>query len=333
MEKIVNCQFCGSESHEYIFDAQDHYTQKNFSLVRCVNCSLIFTNPHPTINELGKYYPPSYYGDAGLRFHPIIEKVVKFYRKQMAKKIDASFPISGRILEIGSGRGTLLSEMAGRGWTAIGTEYSEKLVQEVSKNLDIKVYLTPKLKDCGFPDHYFDVVLCNHVLEHLPDPIQTIYEIHRILQTRGILIIAVPNIGGIIARIFRSHWFGLDVPRHLYHFTPSTLENILSKTGFINKYHSTLSFEQDIFGFAQSTLNLIGFPQNIFYDFIRSPKGRIRHNFSRRKGIHSAILCTVIFFFGGILSIFGLFVSILASGIGMGGTIVYWSYPKSSQLK
>lgn len=327
MEIINRCKLCGCTSHKPVYKAEDHFTKKSFSLVRCSDCTLIFTNPRPSQIELIDYYPPSYYGEFGKRFNPAIEKVVHFFRKRLADKIDSNFLHSGRILEVGSGRGTLLSELAEKGWTAIGTEYSETLAKGVTNALGVRVYPTPDLKYCGFPDKYFDVVICYHVLEHLPDPIRTLNEIRRIIHPQGLLITAVPNIGGFTARMSKNRWFGIDVPRHLFHFTPETLERALNQTGFKIKSRSTLSLEQDIFGFSQSVLNLLGFPNNIFYDFIRSPSGRMRYKFSNNWSIPKFALYLSLLILGGFLSAIGLFVTPAAAIFGMGGTIEYWSNP------
>lgn len=313
--------------------AEDYFTKKWFYLVGCSNCNLIFTNPRPSQIELKEYYPPSYYGDLGKKFNPIIEKVVHFFRKRLADKIDSSFSHSGRILEVGSGRGTILSEMAEKGWTAIGTEYSEKLARGVADSMGVRVYPTPNLKECRFPDNYFDVVLCYHVLEHLPDPFLTLTEIQRIIRAQGLLITAVPNIGGFTARMSKNRWFGIDVPRHLFHFTPKTLERALTKNRFEIFSKSTFSFEQDIFGFAQSILNLLGFPNNIFYDLIRSPAGRMRYDFQSNKGFLNKLQLFLLFITGGVLSLIGLFVVLTTALFGYGGTIEYWSTPYDSQNK
>ena len=327
MEKITKCQLCGCNDQEVIYVAHDHYSQKSFYLVCCVNCSLVFTNPRPSSDELGEYYPPTYYGDAGQRFHPLIERAVHFFRKRLAEKIDSHFPSRGRVLEIGSGRGSLLSELAEKGWTAIGTEYSENIIKEVTDTPGVKVYPTPKLQDCKFPDQYFNVVICYHVLEHLPEPIRTLREIHRIIDPQGLLIIAVPNIGGFTARLSKSHWFGIDAPRHLFHFTPETLETVLGQSGFKIIKRSTLSIEQDVFGFAQSILNLLGFPNNIFYDLIRASTGRMRYKFSRIWSIPGFIKYISVITLGGILSGIGLLVAAATALFGRGGTIEYWSNP------
>jgi len=333
MENIRKCKLCGYTIHNTIYKAEDHFTQEYFYLVRCSNCNLIFTNPRPTQKELNKYYPPSYYGEFGQRFNPIIEKAVQYFRKRLADKIDENFLQSGRILEIGSGRGTLLSEMSKKGWIAIGTEFSESLVEKTTNTFGVRVFQSPNLNDCEFPDDYFDAVLCYHVLEHLPDPFSTLAEIHRIMRSQGLLIIAVPNIGGYTARISKNHWFGIDVPRHLFHFTQKTLKRALNIYGFEIISQSTLSMEQDVFGFAQSILNLIGFPNNIFYDFIRSPAGRMRHDFKNRNRFNNLFQKSILFIIGGGLSIIGLFISPIVALFSYGGTIEYWSTQDNSEYK
>ena len=327
LDTILECKLCQGTNHKLLFFAEDHYSGDRFALVMCCNCKLIFTNPRPSSDVLSKYYPPSYYGANGKRFHPILEHVVQYFRKQLADRISSRYPNGGRILEVGSGRGTLLSEMSRKGWSAVGTEYSASLAKSTGDSFGVFVYPTPDLRDCNFPDRYFDVVVCNHVLEHLTDPIGTLIEIRRILNPIGLLIIAVPNIGGIVARVSKDQWFGVDVPRHLFHFSPDTLKMALTLTGFQVNSQTTLSFEQDIFGFAQSILNLTGLPYNIFYDFIRLPSAKLRHRFADRGQMTRILWYIVILIIGGALSIVGLLIVPIVSWIGKGGTIEYWASP------
>ena len=70
-------------------------------------------------------------------------------------------------------------------------------------------------------------------MEHVPSPTKTISSLARILSNNGILIIALPNIQSIDSQIFRNEWAGLDVPRHIWHFTPNGLIDLLDKQGFI----------------------------------------------------------------------------------------------------
>ena len=77
----------------------------------------------------------------------------------------------------------------------------------------------------------YDAVVLWHVAEHLHAPQGTVRGIARLLRPGGVLLIAVPNFGSPEARIGRAGWFHLDVPRHLVHFTASTLTAILEPPG------------------------------------------------------------------------------------------------------
>ena len=84
----------------------------------------------------------------------------------------------------------------------------------------------------GLPDNAFDLVILWHALEHLPDPSGALCAIRGLLRDGGRLVVAVPNLASWQARLLKARWFHLDVPRHLWHFTPETLEHLLRVTGF-----------------------------------------------------------------------------------------------------
>lgn len=325
MERIKECDYCRSDNLSKLYFSEDHFSGDKFSIVECGNCGLIITDPRPSNEELEKYYPNSYYGENGNRFLPLFEYIVQLFRKRLAVRISNKYPNRGRILEIGSGRGTLLKEMSDKGWESIGTEFSGSLSDSVEKIYGIRIYPTPKLSDCNFPDDYFNVILCYHVFEHLTDPFMTLVEIKRILHPSGMLLIAVPNIGGSIARLSKGHWFANDTPRHLFHFTPETLTAMLENEDFKIISKSTLSLEQDIFGFSQSIQNIIGFPYNIFYDFIRSQTARLRPPLKSDNKFLNYVQQTSIFVFGSILCLIGIPIALISALLRMGGTIEIWA--------
>ena len=118
----------------------------------------------------------------------------------------------------------------------------------------------------------FDSITLWHTFEHLTDPRATLGEIRGLLSPKGVLIIAVPNAGGLQARTFGAKWFHLDVPRHLYHFTRSSLANLLRSEGFIPFREWHQEFEYDLLGWSQSALSLAPGPPNLFFDLLRGFK-------------------------------------------------------------
>jgi len=91
---------------------------------------------------------------------------------------------------------------------------------------------TGAFEDVGYPDRFLDVITMYHVLEHLHNPREALSKAYQLLKSGGLLVVAVPNLDSLQARIFRQRWYHLDAPRHLYHFTPRTLEMLLHEAGF-----------------------------------------------------------------------------------------------------
>jgi predicted SAM-dependent methyltransferase len=101
---------------------------------------------------------------------------------------------------------------------------------------------------------HFDVVRLSHVLEHLPSPRKSLGKVHRLLRPGGLLWVEVPNAASLERRLFHRHWCHWDLPRHLYHFTPTTLVRLLRDTGFrprVVKCDARVAF------FAESLANVL----------------------------------------------------------------------------
>jgi len=244
--EYVKCALCGSEDSSLILTAGDyrlHITNEKFNLVQCRQCGLIYVNPRPAREEMSKFYPKEYYDEQ----NRISKLAVKFLQYMKIQNI-MSFKKKGRILDVGCGDGSFILHFKKMGWEVYGIDTSEIAYRLATKKLGRNIF-NLQLKDCHFPDSYFDVVTLNHVLEHRSDPNGELREIHRILKDGGILLLSTPNINSLQFKISRERWFGLDLPRHLYHYSHKTIISMLKKNGFnvVKVIHPLLDLPLDFF--------------------------------------------------------------------------------------
>lgn len=138
-----------------------------------------------------------------------------------------------RVLDIGCGNGWWLNTLKERvkDWELWGIEISEKAAQYASKKFGINVFVG-ELHEAAFASNYFDFVTMWDTLEHIHNPIQLLKEIRRILKSDGFLFIICPSLDSLEYKLFRQHWFSLDIPRHYFNFSEKTLGTLLNKAKF-----------------------------------------------------------------------------------------------------
>lgn len=137
-----------------------------------------------------------------------------------------------KILDFGCGAGSLLNRIKESGGEAYGVDFDQALIVNLSNKFDSKhVKLAKNVSDFG--DKFFDAIILNHVIEHVPDPGSTIKTLHSLLKDGGVVVIATPSISSLGSHIFGSRWRGLEIPRHRVIFSPKSLRNILTSNGFL----------------------------------------------------------------------------------------------------
>ena len=270
---MPSCQHPSSDC-EILFSATDYITGDPFQVARCPHCDQTVTIPVPA--DIGRYYPAGYYGDAGGRRFPAIVEWLqnRMYvaRASLAlRKLNRKNP---KVLDIGCGHGFLLRAFQQQGCEVLGTEFSDGACRYAREVLNIPVRVG-LLQDLNFPDQSFDVVVMWHVLEHVSDPRPTLAEISRILKPGGLFLVGVPNSDSLEARLTKASWFHLDVPRHLSHHSPDSLEKALKIAGLQLAWTSYSAPEFDCFSFVQSLLNWFGIRQNFLYNLLRGQRAKV----------------------------------------------------------
>ncbi|MHC4880238.1 MAG: class I SAM-dependent methyltransferase, partial [Planctomycetota bacterium] len=236
-------------------------------LVVCDGCGVGSLFPMPGSRRIASFYPAEYYGAAEAKFEPLVEFGVCLGARLRARSLMHGVPGGSRVLDIGCGRGVMLKGLLDLGYEAHGVEMSAAAAAGADPRAQI--HIAPQLADAGFDDSSFDAVVLWHVFEHLPHPDRTLDELRRIMKPGGRLIIAVPNFASWQSRALGADWFHLDLPRHLYHYTPDALRRLLNRYEFECSAINHFALLQNPFGWLQSWLNRVtDAPRNSLYSLL-----------------------------------------------------------------
>ncbi len=157
----------------------------------------------------------------------------------------------GRMLDVGCGDGSVLKLAQELGWNAEGVDVDAQAVDTARrKGLSVRL---GRLAEQRYPDESFDLVLMNHVIEHVHDPLGTLREIRRLLRVGGTLAVTTPNAGSWGHRHFGPNWLGLHPPQHLQIFTGNGLATLARRAGFVQSAVSS-TLRTTPFNFVQSPL-------------------------------------------------------------------------------
>jgi len=248
------CLLCRSTDTAHYMDARDYITGEMFALRQCRQCGFVYVSPVP--DDLNKYYPAFY-----RQYHPIVLWLFRFFQELRTRGWVRKFGTSGRVLEVGCGHGWMLAALRRCGWNAFGVERTAQSASFAGNRLGLRVLVgeLTAIKDTAG----FDLIILHEVLEHLREPMETLEACARLLRPGGTLIVEVPNLDSWQFQFTREHWEHLLVPRHIGQFTPETMRSALERVQLRMQDISYVSLEYDPHSWLQSTLNKMGFPQNL----------------------------------------------------------------------
>jgi len=163
--------------------------------------------------------------------------------REIAEQAVMWLPVSrcGRLLDVGCGSGVFLERMRDFGWQVSGVERDARrravatsrlgwdvLESEVAASKGVVV---AGLEDERLAPESFDAITLGAVLEHVPDPVETLRQCEGLLAPGGLLVCITPNGESLGARSFGSSWLHWDPPRHRQLFGPTSLERAARKAG------------------------------------------------------------------------------------------------------
>lgn len=244
---IDTCPLCGKKHFEEVLTCTDHYaTGEKFTIYRCTACGFLFTQHVPDESVIGRYYEsPDYISHTDTR-KGLANRLYHYVRGYMLGRKAALIERicgmrNGDLLDIGTGTGYFSRYMQKRGWKVSAIEKSPQARAFAREHFGLEVAAPEKLASYG--KDTFDVVTLWHVMEHLQDINGTWQRLFEILRDKGILVIAVPNPASFDAEHYKEVWAAYDVPRHLWHFTPSAMQQFGAKFGFILTERHPMPFD------------------------------------------------------------------------------------------
>lgn len=231
MNVKINCPVCDLGPMKINLSTKDYFlTEDNFDLYTCQNCSYTMTFPVPSLEKLPKYYKSENYLSHTASKKGFINSIYQYLRSiNLTNKyaLIAKYSHPGDILDIGCGTGELLDHFKKNKWKVTGIEPNNEAREYANKQYNVNAKQEHEL--IALPEKHFDVITMWHVLEHVPDFNERIKQIQKLIKPSGTIFIAVPNIKSPDAIKYGKHWAGLDVPRHLHHFSPQSFKKLSDK--------------------------------------------------------------------------------------------------------
>jgi 2-polyprenyl-3-methyl-5-hydroxy-6-metoxy-1,4-benzoquinol methylase len=233
------CPMGCAQDDEPVLEAGDrlHGLPGRFVVVRCRGCGLMRTDPRPTLNTIGFYYPANYspYQTSAVTSIAVEAPRRSPFRRLLGRILRLNTEIvpemcPGHMLEIGCASGGFMAHMIGQGWRASGIEFDEASAERARRSgLDVQ---SSSIEEARAPSQPVDLVVGWMVLEHLHDPLSSLRRLRAWTRSGGWLAISTPNAASLDFRLFGEDGYALQLPTHLYHFTPTTLVAMLDRAGW-----------------------------------------------------------------------------------------------------
>ncbi len=275
VENIDTCYLCGnagavhfSKMKDRLFGLPGHWDYK-----RCSVCGLNWLTPRPK-NPSEAYI--NYYTHTGPdSTETLLKGIIQFVKNSvgasafgypdrinkrtkhiLGKLLSCIGPLKevagrsvmwlkgdqrGRLLDIGCGSGLFLAHMQNFGWQVTGVEPDPDAARNTREQFNLLDIHTGSLESVALKESSFDAVTMNHVLEHLPDPVQTLKQCWRVLRPGGQLVVTTPNAKSLGKQFFKKNWLAWDAPRHVFLFDTQTLRKCAQKAGFRPKEIRTVA--------------------------------------------------------------------------------------------
>jgi len=238
MEKISYqaCAACDNKDIRKVMDVKDHsISQESFEVWECASCALRFTQNVPSPENIAPYYKSEEYISHSDTKKGIVNNLYHRVRTIMLDRkfrLVAKYSQTKQLLDYGAGTGYFPAYVQSKKHPVTAIEIDPDARSYAKEKFGLEVLSPEVLEDGTLDKNQFDVISLWHVMEHLYNPKTYAKRFHELLMTNGHLIVAVPNYTSSDATYYQNSWAAYDVPRHLWHFSPASMKEMIESQGF-----------------------------------------------------------------------------------------------------
>jgi SAM-dependent methyltransferase len=243
--------------------ADPRAAKQTYRLARCSACGTAVTLDRSD-EEAGRLYA----GGAYAPMRGVADVFVRPLRaagERVALRSFSGASAGASVLEIGAGDGWLVTALRERGCSVTG-------IEPFAQPPDGALVAHREVTEDDFAAGPYDIVVFWHVLEHLSDPVGALRSAAGALTSDGRVVVSVPTLDSLQARLGGDRWFHQDVPRHAVHFTRDGLERLFERSGLaIAQIHDFVP-DQNLLGMTQTLLNTVTRDVNVGFRLLKGDR-------------------------------------------------------------
>jgi SAM-dependent methyltransferase len=245
------CRICNNDQENTMYTGREMYFghRDEFEYFQCAMCGCLQIARIP--DNMAKYYPKEYTAyklherihdsktilylkrkklenSLGINLNPLGVILNLFITKGFINYLHpANIRVDSSILDVGTGHGSRLISLRKKGFTNL-TGIDPFIDQDIEYETGVKIYK----KYLSEAEGQYDLVMLNHSFEHMPDPLQAMKDIYRLLKPDRTALIRIPVADSYGWRKYGVNWMAMDPPRHFYLHTRKSISILAEKTGF-----------------------------------------------------------------------------------------------------
>lgn len=222
------CPMCESDRREFPFRLQQPY-----NVARCTECGLYYLYPRLIERAMQEAYRQSSYYEGGACGYADISYIAQEFAlratfKQLLHHLAMRGLTGGDLLEIGCGYGYLLDEARALFGRRVGTDFSPESA-DIARATGAEVFVGGIEQVPS--EAKFDCVVGTQLIEHVYEPISFVKQLVGHTKPGGHIILATPDIGGVLRKVMGRRWPSFKVPEHVVYFDYGTLSSLMYRGG------------------------------------------------------------------------------------------------------